>query len=68
MPIRQKGDRLPIMNTLNTIINSMKQTINETVIDDLSSLGFGHAEAVKVVVENDFDLLASAELTPAEQF
>ena len=68
MPTRQKGDRLPIMNTLNTIINSMKQTINETVIDDLSSIGFSHEEAVKVVVENDFDLLVSAELAPAEQF
>jgi hypothetical protein len=56
------------MNTLNTIINSMKQNINENAIDTLSSIGLSHSEAVKVVVENDFDLLSSAELHPVEQF
>lgn len=68
MPPRQKGDRIPVMNTLNTIINSMKQNINENAIETLSSIGVSHSEAVKVVVENDFDLLTSAELYPVEQF
>lgn len=56
------------MNTLSTILNSMDQTINETVIDDLTNVGFSHAEAVKVVVESDFDIIASAEQLPVEQF
>lgn len=68
LPPRQKGDRVPIMNTLNTIINSISQTINESVIEDLSALGFDHSDAVKIVVESDFDLVASAELNPVEQF
>jgi hypothetical protein len=46
----------------------MDQAINETVIDDLTELGFSHAEAVKVVVENDFDMIVSAEAFPVEQF
>lgn len=68
MPPRQKGDRVPIMNTLNTIINSMNQSINETVIEDLAVLGFDHNDAVKIVVESDFDLIVSSELDPAGQF
>ena len=56
------------MNTLSTILNSMDQAINETVIDDLTSVGFSHAEAVKVVIENDFDLIVSAESLPVDQF
>jgi hypothetical protein len=56
------------MNTLTTILNSMDQAINETVIDDLSKLGFSHNEAVKVVVENDFDMIISAEINPVDQF
>jgi len=55
------------MNTLNTIISSMQQNINETVIDDLTTLGFSHKDAVKVVVESDFDIMTSAELYPADQ-
>ena len=68
MPPRQKGDRIPVMNTLNTIINSMSQTINENVIDDLSKIGFSHQEAVKMVIENDFDFVASTDSSPAENF
>jgi hypothetical protein len=56
------------MNTLNTIINSMRQSINESVIEDLTALGFDHSEAVKVVVESDFDLVASANSNPVDQF
>jgi hypothetical protein len=56
------------MNTLSTILNSMDQAINETVIDDLTNLGFSHSEAVKVVVENDFDMIVSAESLPVDQF
>jgi hypothetical protein len=56
------------MNTLNTIINSISQTINESVIEDLSALGFDHNDAVKIVVESDFDLVASAQLDSVEQF
>jgi hypothetical protein len=68
LPPRQKGDRIPVMNTLNTIINSMSQTINESVIDDLSTIGFTHKEAVKMVVENDFDFAASTDSYPSENF
>lgn len=68
MPPRQKGDRVTIMNTLNTIINSMHQSINESVIEDLTTLGFDHNDAVKIVVESDFDLVVSAEQNPVEQF
>lgn len=46
----------------------MKQNINETAIDELTNVGFSHTEAVKVVVENDFDVISSAELFPVEQF
>jgi hypothetical protein len=56
------------MNTLNTIINSMNQSINESVIEDLTVLGFDHNDAVKIVVESDFDLIVSSELDPVEQF
>jgi|688.fasta_scaffold160413_5 hypothetical protein len=56
------------MTTLNTIISSMEQTINETVIEELTAFGFSHSDAVKTVVESDFDIIASAELYPVEQF
>ena len=68
MLLRQKGDRVSIMNTLNTIINSMSQSINESVIEDLTVLGFDHNEAVKIVVESDFDLMTSSQLDPVDQF
>jgi hypothetical protein len=56
------------MNTLTTITNSVIQTINENVIDDLAKLGYGHDEAVKMVVESDFDLVFSAESNPVADF
>ena len=56
------------MNTLTTIINSIDQTINENVIDELSKLGYSHNDAVKVVVESDFDIMTSAEEFAVEAF
>lgn len=45
------------MNTTAIITNSIVQTINEGIIDDLVKLGYPHDEAVKVVTEFDgFDL------------
>jgi len=46
----------------------MRQSINEDVIEDLTQLGFNHNDAVKIVVESDFDLVVSAEQDPVEQF
>lgn len=56
------------MNTLNTIINSISQTINENVADDLTKLGFSHREATKLVVETDFDLVQDSIANPVESF
>lgn len=58
------------MNTLTTIINSIKQNINEEIIDDLTnSLGIDHGNAVKMVTEfEDFDLWLSAEENPVNNF
>lgn len=56
------------MNTLNTIINSINQNINESVIDDLTKIGFSHKEATKLVVENNFSLVEDALENPVEVF
>ncbi len=56
------------MNTLNTLINSINQNINETVIDDLSKLGFSHKEATKMVVESDFSIVEDAAQNPVDTF
>lgn len=56
------------MNTLNTIINSINQNINESVIDDLTKIGFSHKEATKLVVENNFSLVDDALENPVEVF
>jgi hypothetical protein len=56
------------MNTLNTIINSINQTINENVIDDLSKIGFSHKEATKLVVESNFSITEDALANPVETF
>jgi len=56
------------MNTLNTIINSISQNINENVIEGLSQVGFSHKEATKLVVENSFSLTDDAMETPVESF
>lgn len=56
------------MNTLNTIINSISQNINETAIDDLSKIGFSHKEATKIVVESNFSIAEDALNNPVESF
>lgn len=58
------------MNTLNTIISSINQTINEEIIDDITKvLGVEYSSAVKMVTEfEDFDLWLSAEENPVSDF
>lgn len=56
------------MNTLNTIINSINQNINETVIDGLTSVGYDHREATKLVVEDNFSVVEDALENPVETF
>jgi len=55
--------------TMNQIINSIHQTINEEIIHDMIDLGYTHDLAVKIVTEfEDFDLVADAEEYPVEDF
>jgi hypothetical protein len=54
------------MNTITTIINSMSQQINEDAIDTLVNFGISHNDAVKTVIESDFDLIQSVESNPVE--
>jgi predicted urease superfamily metal-dependent hydrolase len=56
------------MNTLNTIINSISQNINESVIDGLTSVGYDHTEATKLVVEDNFSIVQDALENPVEDF
>lgn len=57
------------MTTATSIFNSMRQNINESVIDDLTNLGLAHEDAVKVVVaSDDFDIVASGLDNPVVQF
>jgi len=57
------------MTTATSIFNSMRQSINESVIDDLTTLGFAHEDAIKVVVDSDdFDIVASGLENPVAQF
>ena len=63
-----KGDIVTTMNTLNTIINSISQNINENVIEGLTSVGFSNQEATKVVVEESFSIVNDALENPVETF
>lgn len=57
------------MNTLNTITNSILQSINEEIIQDLIDLGYNHDDAVKVVTEYDgYDFMQDADLNPSDLF
>jgi len=57
------------MNTLTTIINSINETINKNIIDDLLDLDFGSEEATKMVTQfEDFDLFADVENNPVSNF
>lgn len=44
----------------------MHQQINEDAIDALVNLGINHSDAVKTVIESDFDLIQSVEENPVE--
>ena len=68
MTNQKLGDIVSPMNTLNTIINSINQNINENVIDELSKVGFSHKEATKIVVENNFSLVEDSLSNPVEVF
>lgn len=63
-----KKDILRTMNTLNTIITSMNQSINNSVIDGLVSVGFSEQEATKVVVEDNFSIVQDSIENPVESF
>lgn len=56
------------MNTLNTIINSINQNINESVIEGLTSVGLSDQEATKVVVESNFSITQDALDNPVDTF
>lgn len=55
--------------TMNQIINSIHQSINEEIINDMIEVGYSHDIAVKMVTEfEDFDLAADAEAFPVTDF
>ena len=57
------------MTQLSVILNSMHQSVNESIIDDLVGLGFDHSEATKIVVEyEDFDLFVDSLENPVDPF
>lgn len=57
------------MTTAETIFNSMRQAINETVIDEMVGFGLGHQDAVKIVVDSDdFDIVQSGMDNPVSNF
>jgi hypothetical protein len=57
------------MNTLDILTNSIIQTINEEIIQDLINIGYDHNTAVKVVTEYDgYDFMMDAELNPSDPF
>jgi hypothetical protein len=57
------------MTTAETIFNSMRQAINETVIDEMVGFGLDHQDAVKIVVDSDdFDIVQSGLENPVSNF
>lgn len=51
--------------TIETLINTINMEINENVIKGLTSLGYAHEEATKLVNEYaDFDIVADAQKFP----
>lgn len=56
------------MTITTTIFNSMRQNINDSAANELTAFGISQDEAVKVVVESDFDLMLSATENPVVQF
>ena len=68
MQTQKVTGNITTMNTLNTLINSISQNINENVIDSLQSQGFTHREATKMVVENNFSVVEDSIESPVEAF
>jgi len=56
------------MSVTNSIIKSVKETINSMAAEGLTDLGLSMDEAVKLVESNDFDIIASSEQNPVTQF
>jgi hypothetical protein len=56
------------MSVTNTIIKSVKETINSMAAEGLTDLGLSMDEAVKLVESNDFDIITSSEQNPVTQF
>jgi|LakMenEpi03Aug12_release.lakeMendotaPanAssembly.Ray.scaffolds.fasta_scaffold1061761_1 hypothetical protein len=56
------------MSVTNTIFTSMKNNINALAAEGLTDLGLSFDEAVKLVEENDFDIITSSEQNPVAQF
>jgi len=56
------------MSVTNTIIKSVKDTINSMAAEGLTDLGLTVDEAVKLVEAHDFDIIASIEQYPVAQF
>jgi|688.fasta_scaffold19155_5 hypothetical protein len=57
------------MTTANTIFNSMRQAINESVIEDMTVFGLERQDAVKIVVDSDdFDIVQSGLDNPVSEF
>lgn len=53
-------------NRLDALIDSLLIEVNEEIIQNLSTMGYSHEEATKVVTEfGEFDLAASAIAEPA---
>lgn len=65
-----KKDKTITMNTFDTIVNSIVQSINENIIDDLTNnLGYDHDTAVKMVEEYEgFSFELDAEKNPVIDF
>jgi hypothetical protein len=54
--------------TLETLISNTITEINENVIDNLTTFGYTHQEATKVVSEfSDFDIVANAAQFPVTE-
>jgi flagellar capping protein FliD len=56
------------MTITTTIFNSMSQNINDSAVNELTAFGVSQDEAVKFVLESDFDLILSANENPVIQF
>ena len=69
MQIPKKESIIQNMNkTLETLISNTITEMNEGIIDDLTTFGYTHQEATKVVSEfSDFDIAANAAQFPVTE-